>query len=253
MRSVERGSWREERPVVRPKFLFLDLDGTLVREFWNPDPTESTDNIWDAIASTLGESAKAAERKTKERWKVKGYPGYVDWAAHSVTIHQAHGLTRDLLRDIVIRMEAMPGLSKLMKVAQDLEMPSAIVSGGNSMAAEKFVVDFGIRFAISACRYIFDEQCGNIVKANLLPVADQGKVHCMNLLAAEHGCDLKQCVFVGDGSTDVDAARAAGLSIAFNSGSDQLREVSDHVVEQSDGNRSLEAVADILWERASIR
>ena len=60
------------------------------------------------------------------------------------------------------------------------------------------------------------------------------KADCVKDMAQAHGADLKNCVYVGNNENDATACLLVGTSIAFNSKSERLVEVTTHHVESKD-------------------
>lgn len=65
------------------------------------------------------------------------------------------------------------------------------------------------------------------------------KAEIIKHLCKDLGIKLKEVVYIGDSDTDIEAFKIVGKSIAFNSSSDELKEVADYVVES-------ENLADVL-------
>ena len=79
--------------------------------------------------------------------------------------------------------------------------------------------------------------------------ADQVRIRIgfMKLIAKEHGIDLEDCVFVGDGKNDVGPACAVGFSIAFNA-QQELKRFASKVIDQPEGEENFSAVAKAIRE-----
>jgi phosphoserine phosphatase len=129
---------------------------------------------------------------------------------------------------------------------------SAIISGGFKELADRAQIELRIDHSLSACEYFFDEVTWKIHHYNLLPSDEEGKIDFMRLIAKEHGIDLQDCVFVGDGMNDVHPARAVGFSVAFNAQL-QLREAASAVIDQAQGAEDFCAVAEAIRQNFSRR
>jgi phosphoserine phosphatase len=82
-------------------------------------------------------------------------------------------------------------------------------------------------------RLLFGEK-GEILGIIPSPYDIQKKGEGLEFLSKKHGVPLEECAFVGDHFNDISAAKAAGLSIAFNCKSEELCRVSDVVVSKKD-------------------
>jgi len=65
-------------------------------------------------------------------------------------------------------------------------------------------------------------------------------------LCSQMDISPKDVIYIGDSDQDVDAFKAVGLSIAFNSSSDELKKVANHVVESNDLNKVLPILKKVI-------
>ncbi len=61
-----------------------------------------------------------------------------------------------------------------------------------------------------------------------------GKAIALKKIAERENLKLSECVFIGDHNNDVKIAQEAGLAIAFNCKSDELRDTADVCIEKKD-------------------
>ena len=60
------------------------------------------------------------------------------------------------------------------------------------------------------------------------------KATALREIAEKHNIKLSECVFIGDHHNDVIVAKVAGLSIAFNCKSEDLRKAANICIEKKD-------------------
>ena len=56
------------------------------------------------------------------------------------------------------------------------------------------------------------------------------KAQIIKDLCRDLGIETKEVIYVGDSDTDIEAFKEVGLSIAFNTTSEELKKVATHVV-----------------------
>lgn len=76
-----------------------------------------------------------------------------------------------------------------------------------------------------------------------LTAAGVGKASAVRALAAIHGIELAEVMFVGDGRNDVEALRIVGLSVAMGNAEAEAAAVARHHVGHVDAGGLLEALA----------
>ena len=62
----------------------------------------------------------------------------------------------------------------------------------------------------------------------------QGKANIVTSLCNQLNISPKEVIFIGDSDNDIEAFEEVGLSIAFNSCSDELKDVATEIVESND-------------------
>lgn len=230
---------------MHPKIIFMDLEGTLLRKEYRLDNGKVAPSAWTLLAERLGSECLAEEELTKDKWNRKEYAGYVEWMRDTIQIHRKYGLHREVFDEVVNSVEFMPGVQAAAAVFQEWGSITAIVTGGFKALADRVQRQFRFDHALSACEYFFEEQTGTIEHFNLLPSDEAGKVDFVSLIAKEHGVNLEDCVFVGDGKNDVCLASAVGCSIAFNA-QPELKKVATYAIDQQIGNEDFAVVATII-------
>jgi phosphoserine phosphatase len=230
-----------------PKIVFFDLEGTIFQKEHGLDNGIVAPSAWTVIADHLGGNCLDEEEKTKQRWIRGEYSGYVEWMRDTIRIHQKYGLKRSIFEKVINAVDFMPGVHEAIAEFQEYGIITAIVSGGFKALADRAQRELRIDHAFSACEYFFNDQTGEIDHFNLLPSDEGGKVDLVMLIAKEHGVNIKDCAFIGDGKNDVRLACAVGCSVAFNA-QPELKQVASIVVEQAKGQEDFSVVPKEIRE-----
>lgn len=234
-----------------PRIVFLDLEGTVFLKDYRLDAGRVAPSAWAVLAERLGARCLEEEEETQCKWNRQEYPGYVEWMRDTIRIHQKYGLTRQVFDEVISSIEFTPGIEEAVQEMQKFGAITAIVTGAFKALADRAQTRLKIDHALSACEYFFDSDTGLIQHFNLLPSDERGKVRFVELLAEEHGVELTQCVFVGDGKNDVHLAQAVGFSIAFNA-QPELRAVATRSIEQPRGQENFRQVAELIRDRFPV-
>ena len=230
-----------------PRIVFMDLEGTVFLKEYRLDNGKVAPSAWTLLAERISPDCLAEEEDTKERWNRGEYPGYVEWMRDTIRIHQKHGLTQNVFDEVVDSVKFTTGVQEAVAEFRQHAAITVIISGGFKALADRAQRELKADHALSACEYFFDDQTGKIHHFNLLPSDEEGKVDFMKLIAKEHGIDLEDCVFVGDGKNDVGPACAVGFSIAFNA-QQELRRFASKAIDQPKGEENFSAVAEAIRE-----
>lgn len=231
-----------------PKIVFLDLEGTIFLKEHRLDNGKVAPSAWTVLAERLGKVCLQEEEETKNRWIRGEYSGYVEWMRDTIRIHQKHGLNRQIFEEVINDVEFTPGIGDAIAELQRFGAITAIVSGAFKALADRAQRELKVDHALSGCEYFFDDETGLIEHFNLLPSDEQGKVGFVRLIANEHGINLHDCAFVGDGKNDIHLAQSVGFSVAFNA-QPELRAVASWKIDQDKGREDFGAVTEAIRER----
>lgn len=229
---------------MKPKIIFLDLEGTLLKIPKISSETSVAQSAWTILAEMLGPECLREEEETKVKWEAKGYFNYLEWMEDTIALHKKFGLTQPLFNSLVNSIEEMPSIRDAAHLFHQWGSRLAIVTGGFKALADKAQVAMKAHHSLSACEYFFDS-AGTLVHWNLLPSDYEGKVDFMRLLIREYNTHAQECVFVGDGVNDTFLAKEVGVSIAFNAQL-QLKDVSTYAVDQGRNQENFLEVAKII-------
>lgn len=226
---------------MRPRIIFFDMEGTLLRTNVTYDNGKVAPSAWTVLAARLGTECYDEEEVTKDRWIKGEYSNYLAWMVDTIRIHRKYGLTRQLFIQVMDSVETTPGVEDAFHIFREWQSVTVLISGGFKYLADRLQTQLQIDHSFCACEYFFDDSTGLISHFNLLPSDIQGKVEFMRLMASEYRVDPMECAFVGDGKNDVALAREVGCSIAFNA-QPELKAVASLLVEQPDGEDNFDLV-----------
>ncbi len=213
----------------RVDLICFDVDGTLVQH-----PEEKV--VWQVLNRRfLGSDGVNRERYLRYR---SGEISYADWVALDVGDWQRQGVTRDQVVGALGELRLVDGARETLEALKARGHKLGVISGTLDINLETLFPDHP--FDDVFCNRIRFGADGRIEGWEATPYDMEGKAHALAMIAEREGLPLSRCAFVGDHRNDLDAARAAGLSIAFNPKSAELEEVADVVIRGSDLRQILE-------------
>ena len=207
----------------------FDLDGTLV---------DDTVYIWKTLHESFETDPEARERAYRDYFD--GRISYPEWFAHDLELLFAAGATQPRIRSLLDSLRPMAGAVEVMQELRRRGHILAIISGSLDIVVDHLFDTSWFRHVL-VNRIFFDEH-GRISGGIPTPYDLEGKADGLRHLATLESLTPEQTVFVGDNSNDVWIARAAGLSIAFNCKSDELRQVSNVEVAKQDIHKLLQLI-----------
>jgi phosphoserine phosphatase len=203
------------------KLVCFDLDGTLI---------DDTIFIWHTLHTHFKTPAKTRKELADQFYS--GKITYSEWAGSEVKEWMARGADRQSLIEAVSGLKLMPGVRETLAELKKRGIKLAIISGSLSFVLETAMPNYSEFFDdedILINRLDFDK-AGKVIGMRFTDFDMERKAHGLRHLAAKHGFSLDECAFIGDHDNDVEVAKEAGLSIAFNSKSQSLNEICDVVI-----------------------
>ena len=228
-----------------PPIVFFDLEGTLLKKNYSLDNGKVSPSAWTVLAKEISIDCFKEEEETKDKWNKGEYCNYTEWMRETIKIHIKYKLKKSTFTRVVNSVEIVNGAQSAIKTLRDNGVITCIISGGFKQLADRAQKDLKIDHSMSGCEYFFNEQTGYIEHYNLLPSDYNGKLNFMKTITQEYGVETNQCVFVGDGINDIEIARKAGLSIAFNAQS-KLKDVCTISIDHSKGEETLIDIPSII-------
>lgn len=208
---------------MRPRYplVCFDLDGTLIQH---------TVFIW----STLHEhfATNAAERKKAREDFFARRITYADWFFNDLELLTRAGADRDGIVDVVDSLRPTPGAHETLVALKRAGCRLAVISGSIDLALTRHF-DPRLFDHVLINRLRFDAE-GKLAGGEPTPFDLDRKAQGLERLASLEGIPIGQTAFIGDNYNDTEVAKTAGLSIAFNCKSDELKAASHIHIEEND-------------------
>jgi phosphoserine phosphatase len=207
------------------KLVCFDVDGTLV---------DNLEFSWQLFHDHFKIDARRREEARKKFYN--GEISYIEWAEHDINLWTEAKAKKDdfisAIKNSNIRL--MEGAIETIKELRKRGMKLAIISGSIDIILEHLLPEYRSLFdEVFLTRIYFDSE-GNIVQVKATEFDMKGKAIALKNVAKKEKIKLQECVFIGDHNNDIDIAKVAGLSIAFDAKDNELRRVSDIVIDKKD-------------------
>ncbi len=107
---------------------------------------------------------------------------------------------------------------------------TAIISASSIDVARRVQKDYGVDYIFANELVIRD---GKVAGEFIWPIGagKEKKAQIIQSLCSDLGISPKEVIYVGDSDTDIEAFKEVGISIAFNSSSEELKKVSKYIVD----------------------
>ena len=208
------------RDKARPiELIAFDVDGTLVE---HPERLV----IWQLLNRRYRGDLVISDQRYADF--MAGKFDYETWVRLDVSEWIDAGATREHLLEEVRNLAPIPRARAVVDELKARGYRLAVISGTLDVVIDEFFPEHPFD-AVFTNRIHFDD-LGNVAAWTATRYDMAGKARALAELAARFDLTLAQCAFVGDHANDVEAAREAGFSIAFNPKSPALIEVADAVV-----------------------
>lgn len=205
------------------RLVCFDLDGTIIDEITN---------FWGFVCNEygcdMGKKGLAVEKF------MNNLITYNEWVEHDVDMWREKCLTRDDFARAVRKLKLMKGAIETIKELKKRGLKLAIISDSLDIAVEILMPDYMKLFDDVLINRLFFGADGKISGWEATKYGIERKADGLKMIAEREKIKLDECVFVGDGRNDVKAAGIAGLSIAFNSDSEELKKACDVVIMKKD-------------------
>lgn len=132
--------------------------------------------------------------------------------------------------DLVNSLKYLPGVKKTFDYIKKKSLITAIISASSIDVARRIQKDFGVDHIFANELVIKD---GKVAGEFIWPIGEgtEKKAEIIQDLCDNLEIPTKECIYIGDDKIDIEAFKLVGLSIAFNSKSDELKKVATHVVD----------------------
>ena len=211
----------------------FDLDGTLLR---------GLEFSWKEVWRHLGYPDDV--RRDGMRRYLSGKMPYKEWCDWACQQYRAKGLRQSDFKAITAAIAVTQKLNETLTILRNDGFVLAIISGGIDTFLEATIPDARSLFHyICINQFIYDAD-GLIQRIEATPFDFEGKSSALELICKEHGVTLAHSVFVGEGFNDSDAARVAGLSIAYPPRAQEIVQASRVELPDDDLSRIIPHVLD---------
>ena len=209
------------------KLVCFDVDGTLI-DFPQDHPKFSWQVFHDYFQTD-------EHRREDARNKfLNGKISYLGWAEHDIGMWKEVNARKE---DFFKAMEPLKLMNGAMETLQELKrnnLKLAVISGSINVVLEKFIPNYNEIFDDVFLSRIYFDKKGRITKVEATEFDMDKKAEALKQIAKREKIRLEECVFVGDYLNDMKIIREAGLGIAFNCQHDELKKISDVVIEKKD-------------------
>jgi phosphoserine phosphatase len=197
----------------------FDMDGTLV----------DVESSWAAVHAHFGDHNVEGLRRFSA-----GEIDDLEFLRTDVRIWHKHRPDlryRDLV-EILSKVPLMPGAHRLFDALHGAGVPTAIVSGGIDVLAERIAGELRIG-RVLANGFATDPE-GRITGDGIIRVPIHGKEKVLRALQEEVGVAPSETASVGNSEIDVGLFKRSRIGIAFHPEDDDVRRAATHVVEGKD-------------------
>ena len=199
------------------KLICFDMDGVIFKDI----------NFWMELHKAFGtlEEGKIAT----EKYLHTDYDKLIE----EVVVKLWRGKDTKPYYDLVNSIEYLRGVKKVFDFVKSQGWITAIISASSIDVARRVQKDHGVDH-IFANELIIRE--GKVTGEFVWPIGagKEKKAKIIKHLCEDLGVSPREVVYIGDSDTDIEAFKAVGLSIAFNSSSNALKKVASIIVESSD-------------------
>ncbi len=205
------------------KLICFDVDGTLV------------DNVvysWELFHEYFEVDMK--KRKEMRDKYFNGEIDYLEWANHDIGMWIKKGATKKDFLKAMKNLKLMEGALETIKELKKARIKLAVISGSLDIILEKVLPNYKEIFDDVFLSYLIFDKKGKLKDAKVTQYDMMKKADALKKLAKREGISLKETVHIGDHHNDLQIAKIAGLSIAFDCKDDELRKTADVVIDKKD-------------------
>jgi len=225
---VKERNYLDCLPEAMDAQLWIDFDGTITKKDTLNELIEnySIDNSWELI---------------EQRWAA-GHIGSRQCLEEEFALLR---IPKDELHTAIERIEIDKGIIKLLKIAKSHSLTVAILSDGVDFFINQILKNNGITdVAIRSNSIEYTEPRLKLICPNTNPKCRVGSAHCKCSSIAALGDSDKKSIYIGDGRSDLCAARHSEFVFAKETLASCLEKEGINFYEFND----LTEIADILTD-----
>lgn len=196
------------------KLICFDMDGVIFKDI----------NFWIELHRKFGTLEQGMELTKKYL-----HSNY-DKLVKEVVVKLWNGKDARPYYDLVNSIEYLPGVKETFKHIKTKGYLTAIISASSIDVARRVQKDFGVDYIFANELVIRD---GKVAGEFIWPIGagKEKKAKIIQDLCLSLDILPKEVIYIGDSDADIEAFKEVGLSIAFNSASDELKKVAKRVVD----------------------
>ncbi|MBU4352577.1 MAG: HAD family phosphatase [Nanoarchaeota archaeon] len=195
------------------KLICFDMDGVIFKD----------NNFWIELHKRFGTLEQGI--KLTEKYLHNNYEKLVE----EVVVKLWKGKDAKPYYALVNELEYLPGVKEVFDYVKGKDFITAIISASSIDVARRVQKDFGVDHIFANELVIRDDK---ITGEFIWPIGNgkEKKAQIIGHLCEDLGISTEEVIYVGDSETDIEAFKEVGLSIAFNSKIEELKEIASHVV-----------------------
>lgn len=204
------------------KLICFDMDGVIFKDV----------NFWMELHKKFGTLEQG-----KELTKAYLHSDY-DKLVEEVVVNLWKGKSAKDYYDLVNSLEYLPGVKEVFKEIKKTDFITAIISASSIDVARRAQHDLGIDHIFANELVIKDNKVsGEFIWP--IGAGKEKKAEIIKGLCKSLNISPKEVIYIGDSEADIEAFKIVGLSIAFNTLSEELKKVATFVVDSEDLSKIL--------------
>lgn len=213
------------------KLVCFDVDGTLV------------DNVvysWELFHHFF--EVDMAKREEMRKKYYNGEIDYMQWANHDIGMWIKKGAAKNDFFRAMKNLRLMNGALETIMELKKKGIKLAIISGSLDVILEKVLPNYKELFDDAFLSYLIFDKNGKLIDAKVTQYDMIKKADALRKIAEREKMDLKHTVHIGDHHNDLEIAKIAGLSIAFDCKDEELRKAAKVVIDKKDLRETLKYI-----------
>ncbi len=210
------------------KLVCFDVDGTLI---------DNIEYSWELFHTHFN-----VDKKKREKAKADYFNGkinYLQWALHDIGMWIEKKVKKQDFFLAMRKLRLMRGAMETIRKLKENKMKLAIISGSLDIILEYLMPNYNEVFDyVFLSKLIFDKD-DNLRSVKVTEFDMIKKAEALKKIAKTEGIPLSKTVHIGDHHNDVEIAKIAGLSIAFNCKDEVLRKIAKVVINKKDLRETL--------------